>query len=371
MELNFDRDKIVIVGDTHFGAKGFSVAAFEDQIIFFKKQLFPYMKENGIDTIIQMGDFLDHRKSMDILIFNKILTEFYDELVKNEFRMFTILGNHDIYYNSRLDVNMMQTFEKLYPDNVKVFSERTKVNINDQICYFVPWIIGNALSEKELVGVETLFGHLEIRNFEMVKGHKDENSILTSDFLRRRRKLKRVFSGHYHIKSTNGFIQYVGTPYQLNWGDYETSRGFFVWDKEGEIEFIENSVSPRFVKIKYNEENENGRVEVKGLYDHPVYYENGNEVDVELDGHKLKFFVNNACEKSKDYESDIFELRRKGCEFTVTNNVELSNLIGEDYVNDEDDNISTTELIISTIKNDAPDLLDLTNSLISEIETES
>jgi len=371
MELNFDREKIVIVGDTHFGSKGFSSVSFEEQIMFFEKQLFLYMEDNGIDTIIQMGDFLDHRKSMDILIFNKILNRFFDVLVKKKFRMITILGNHDIYYNSKLDVNLMQTFERLYPHNVKVFKERTKLTINNQICYFVPWIIDGTLTEQELIGVEILFGHLEIRNFEMIKGHKDENSILTSDFLKKRKKLKKVFSGHYHIKSTNGFIQYVGTPFQLNWGDYETSRGFFVWDKFGDTEFIENNVSPKFVKIKYDEENENGRVEVKGLHSHPVYYENGNDIDEDLVNHKLKFFVNNACEKSKDYESDIFELRRIGCEFTVTNNVELSNLIGDDYINDDDENISTTELIISTIKNDAPDLLDLTSSLISEIETES
>jgi len=371
VDVNFNRDKIIILGDTHFGARGFSLKTFEDQIIFFKEQLFPYMKENNIDTIIQLGDILDHRKNIDILLFNKLVSEFFEEIRKNNFKLFTLLGNHDIYYNTKLDINLVKFFEELYPENVKVFTERTKTIINDQKCYFVPWIIGNTLTTNELDDVDILFGHLEIRNFEMIKGHKDEKSILTSGFLKKRKKLKEVFSGHYHLKTSDGFVYYVGTPYQLNWGDYDTKRGFYVWDKNNELEFIENITSPKFIKIKYNESNKNGRLEIKGLYDTPVYYNSGSEVDIDLSKHHLKFFVNNADEKKKEYESDIFELRRKGFEFTVTNNVEISNLIGKDYISNDYENTSTTELIITTIKKEAPDLLELTNNLLSEIKEES
>ena len=45
-------------------------------------------------------------------------------------------------------------------------------------------------------------------------------------------KFKKVFSGHYHMKSNNDNIHYLGNPYQLYWNDYGSNRGFHVFDTD-------------------------------------------------------------------------------------------------------------------------------------------
>jgi hypothetical protein len=65
---------------------------------------------------------------------------------------------------------------------------------------------------------------------------------------------QRVFSGHFHHRSTTGNITYLGNPYEITWSDYNDKRGFHIYDTETmETEFIENPHS-MFHKIYYNDE---------------------------------------------------------------------------------------------------------------------
>ena len=62
-----------------------------------------------------------------------------------------------------------------------------------------------------------------------------------------------VFSGHFHHKSDNGTIYYLGNPYQTNWMDYKDPRGFHMFDFETrELTFIENPYE-MFHKYFYND----------------------------------------------------------------------------------------------------------------------
>jgi hypothetical protein len=50
-----------------------------------------------------------------------------------------------------------------------------------------------------------------------------------------------VFSGHYHHKSDDCHIYYLGNPYELTWQDYNDPRGFHLFDLETrELTFILN-----------------------------------------------------------------------------------------------------------------------------------
>lgn len=357
--------KSIILGDLHFGMKGFNDAFFDNQLKFFHEQLFPYMIENDIKEIIQLGDWLDNRKLMDIKFFNRIVNEFLTPLKKHGFKFTTFLGNHDIYYNSTLEVNLVKYFENLFPENVKVYEERTKVQYGDSTYMFVPWVTNKGITIPELKGVDVLFGHFEIKNFEMVKGHKDEKSSLESGFFKKAPSLKRVVSGHYHVQGTDGFVMYAGTPYQLNWGDYRTERGYFVFDGH-EYEFHENVTSSKYVKIKYNDSNEKP-LEISGLAPEPIFVDKMSEImemGYCLKSQKLKFFINEAS--NKEYESVIFYLHQLGVEMDIINNVEISDLIGTDFVG-EIDNIGGTELIIRSVKDNKPHLVSLFNEIIQEI----
>ena len=54
--------KLCILGDTHFGARGDSLDFHKYFRKFYNDVFFPYLKENNITTIIQMGDLFDRIK---------------------------------------------------------------------------------------------------------------------------------------------------------------------------------------------------------------------------------------------------------------------------------------------------------------------
>ena len=63
---------------------------------------------------------------------------------------------------------------------------------------------------------DIMMGHFEISGFEMHGGHFSQVGFDKKEF----RKFDTVFSGHYHKKSDDGQIYYLGTPYQMMWSDY-------------------------------------------------------------------------------------------------------------------------------------------------------
>ena len=51
--------KIAIITDTHMGARKGSTHLHDYFELFYKNVFFPTLEENGIDTIIHMGDVFD------------------------------------------------------------------------------------------------------------------------------------------------------------------------------------------------------------------------------------------------------------------------------------------------------------------------
>jgi DNA repair exonuclease SbcCD nuclease subunit len=64
-----------------------------------------------------------------------------------------------------------------------------------------------------------------------------------------------VMSGHFHHKSDNGTIYYLGAPYEITWSDYQDPRGFHIFDTDTRLlEHIRNP-NRMFHKIFYDDEN--------------------------------------------------------------------------------------------------------------------
>jgi hypothetical protein len=86
----------------------------------------------------------------------------------------------------------------------------------------------------------------------MYRGMKSEEGLNRDLF----KKFSYTFSGHYHHKSNDGNIHYVGNPYELTWQDYNDSRGFHIFDLEDhELTFIENP-NRMFHRIVYDDKTE-------------------------------------------------------------------------------------------------------------------
>ena len=96
-------------------------------------------------------------------------------------------------------------------------------------------------------------GHLEIAGFQMMKGMKNEHGLSKDMF----KKFDTVFSGHFHHKSDDGQIYYLGAPYEIYWNDCDDKKGFHIFDTE--TRELERIVNPFTIhkKIYYDDTQNN------------------------------------------------------------------------------------------------------------------
>ena len=360
--------KYIILGDTHFDLANGNERVFDFQMRFFEQQLFPYMLENKIDTIIQVGDFTDNRTKISLNIISGLKRRFFDKLKEYNFKMIHIIGNHDIFYKDSREIYSMEIFEQAYPENIEVITNNRVITMTTVFKHtsesktkfqFVPWITND---DEFFIDndAEVIFGHFEIKNFQMMRGFYSTNGLDPETF-----KNKLVFSGHYHLNQEKGNIIYVGTPYQLDWGDFNERKGFYVFDSvTKEYEFIENSVSPRHLKCTIDTDTKT--IKVDGLLGGPQEFKINKSLNLSLfKDNKIKLYakkelalVKNLFESIQPLaystkleiikdESEMIELNEKEILKQIENhniNKQIINL-----VNEEDKDI-VSEIIIEAKK---------------------
>jgi len=361
--------KVILIGDTHFGIKKFSLEFLDNQLELFDTQIFPYMEENNIKEIYQLGDLFDNRTTADIGWLDSVKSKFFDVLKQKDIILYTLLGNHDIYYRESREISLIETISELYPNNFKIFKERTSLKLLGRDTYIVPWITKNeSLTYDEIKDKEIVLGHFEIRDFSMVKGHVDKTSELTKDFFKSDTKVDRVFSGHYHLKNTEGDIKYLGTPFQLTFSDHDEQKGFYVWDGFT-LDFIENTCTKKFIKIEYDDSNFEGNVKVIGLKQQPIYYSNIEFKSIleSLEKHECKFIVKES--KDREFEDVVFDIKESKVKHIVVNNQEVKKLIGNTENIDESILEDTKGFILKKVKESNENLVELYLEILQEINS--
>lgn len=250
---------IPIVTDTHLGAKNFHKGMFRMMMSFFEDQFFPYILENNIKDVIHAGDMVHNRNMIDLWINQQIKQRFFKWFEDNDVNLHILVGNHDIYYKTSLDVNYLTENTREFT-KIKVYSEQTKIKIGKYTFLMVPWVLnhdGFELKEK----ADFCIGHFDIAQFKMTKQQYSQEGFAHEFFA----DFKAVYSGHYHIHSARKNIHMVGCPYQHNWGDYAEEKGFYVIKDNFESEFIDNTSTPRFIKLYYDEIDEEVSISAGGL----------------------------------------------------------------------------------------------------------
>ena len=245
--------KVALITDTHFGARN------DNQVIqnhinqFFDDLFFPYLYQNNIKEIVHLGDLMDKRKSVSYLTLNSVRKNFISRITHDSIKTHIIVGNHDAYYKN---TNQVNSVNELYGETPFLYIYDTAETVdlgNDLRVCFVPWLCAEndeqSYDHMKNTDAKIVMGHLELTGFLMFKG------VISDQGLDRRffSKFDKVFSGHFHLKNDDGHIYYLGTPYELMWSDYNTDRGFHIFDTETrKMEFIRNP-NTLFVKIFYDE----------------------------------------------------------------------------------------------------------------------
>ena len=237
--------KIAIITDTHYGARKGADYIHSYFKNFYDNIFFPYLEKHNIDTIIHMGDMFDSRKSIDYQSLEWSKRVVFEPLKK--YKVHAITGNHDAYYKNTNKVNSPELLLKDY-DNIITYSKPTEINIGGLDILLLPWINSENFEEsKEFIDnskSKIAMGHLEINGFKATRGHMMEDGMDVSIFS----KFEKVYSGHFHTRSTDGKIYYLGNPYEMYWNDVNDKRGFHILDTDT----IEHTPIDNPYKLFYN-----------------------------------------------------------------------------------------------------------------------
>ena len=241
--------KIWLIADTHFGLKGDDPEWLNDYTGYFENVVIPLMREEvgENDILVHCGDVFDNRAIIGLNTINRVIRIFeqFSEIFKD---IRITVGNHDCFNKNSTDVTSVNVLK--YIPNVKIYYEPIVEVIDGKTVLFNPWIEDVEKERKILndVSVDYVFGHLEIGGSQVASRTGIKNTynggVKMSDF-----KNAQVYAGHFHIRQDNKNIHYVGSPYHKDRGDRGNAKGITVLDiKTGETRFIENTVSPRFMK---------------------------------------------------------------------------------------------------------------------------
>ncbi len=247
--------KIFVLGDLHLGVRNNSLEWSDIQCEFLLDFFLKKVDEEGFDPerdiLFQAGDWNHVRESTNVRIYKKSLEVAQRLTQKFKRGVYVILGNHDVYYKDRNDTHSLEGFDLMYK-NFHIFTKPTQLTINSHKFLMLPWV--ESVAEiKEIVKANTsseyVFCHADVQGFNLNKSTKLEHGLDYEDL----KPFKRVYSGHIHIRQDKNNVLYVGTPYEMDRGDRGNTKGFYVLDAEGvklTEKFIENTVSPRHIKIE-------------------------------------------------------------------------------------------------------------------------
>ena len=252
MKLNNIR-KIFVLGDLHLGVRNNSIEWSEIQSDFLLNTFLNKVDEEGFDPetdiLVQVGDWNHVRESTNVRIHNLSL-EIANRFSKKFKRgLYVILGNHDVYYKDRTDTHSLKGYELMF-NNFNIFEKPEIIEINSHKFLMLPWV--EDLSELKKIAAKYnsanyMFCHADFKGFSLNRSTKLEHGLEQEDI----KSFKRIYSGHIHIHQEKNNVLYVGTPYEMDRGDRDNQKGFYVLDVSGPTvteKFIKNTDSPKHVK---------------------------------------------------------------------------------------------------------------------------
>jgi DNA repair exonuclease SbcCD nuclease subunit len=232
--------RIPILTDTHAGSRGDSHVLYNIQRLFYEDIFWPAIDaEGGVTDILHLGDLMDRRKYVNYETLQFAKSTFFEPARQRGIKIHWVIGNHDAYFKHTLKINAAEAFNEF--ENLHVYTEATQRIFDGVDILLMPWLCDENLQQ----GIDavanfdgaTVAGHFEFGGFEMYRGSPNYHGVSTKPY----DHFALVMSGHYHHRSSRKNIHYLGSPYEMTWGDYGDERGFHWWTpKETKLELVPN-----------------------------------------------------------------------------------------------------------------------------------
>lgn len=309
--------KIIITADWHFGYPG----RLNDLKNAFRYMI-KYCIEQEIKVIILAGDLAHNRESLTHDVSNTI-SELFDEINRNGIHLISMVGNHDMFYRHRWEINAIKPFSKqiYYIDTISNFE------LDGRKFWVVPFIEHEPFYMKVINDVnklvnkdDILITHIGIASAKMNTCFLIQNwSVVSFE----NTKFSRIYAGHFHNHQKVGSKSwYCGSPIPFRFDEGLVEHGFIVYDTiNNDHEFIDlfeimpdNIKPPDFITIKAKDIDQiintstNDRIKV--------------ELDVDDDPKELKEkFTNSGISKVTFVKPKEEKINDKPKNFTRSNDI--------------------------------------------------
>jgi DNA repair exonuclease SbcCD nuclease subunit len=179
-----------------------------------------------------------------------------------------------------------------------------------------------------------LLAHLELANFEMMRGISQPHGMSAEPF----KHYDMVLSGHYHVSSQQNNIRYLGSQMEFTWADAHDNKYFHILDTDTqEIKQIHNPIRI-FEKIQYDDTN-------KDYNDFDINICKNKFIKVVVGNKSNPFMFDKLIERIS--ELNIYDLK-------IAEN--FSEFLGENVLTNIEDIENTTDLMINYIDSVNTDL---------------
>jgi DNA repair exonuclease SbcCD nuclease subunit len=254
------KPKVCVISDLHLGVHTNSTV-WHEIALNWAKWLAKELNRKNIKDIIFCGDWHHNRSEISVNTL-QVSADILDIL--KDFNIIAITGNHDLYYKHRTDVNSLSIYKGR--TNISIFDTPYTLEAFDRTITLCPW----NTSPSDIPKSDVIFGHFEIETFKMNSYKVCEEGIKIKDLLE---KAPLIISGHFHTRHEktfgSGTILYCGNPFQMDFGDVDNTKGYYILDLDTlEYEFSENVVSPLYKKLSLSELVELGTIDsyVRGIF---------------------------------------------------------------------------------------------------------
>lgn len=240
--------------------------------------VFDVADDRGVENILFGGDLFHDRQKIEVFTYQRTFETLLKRLSSNKYKLYLLLGNHDIWYNDDTSISSVIPLSTL--PGVKIISKPERIKISGSYWDFIPFTHNPILTLEELnklPGIpEYALGHIAVDGAILHGSHHadvsiehDGDMVTISPALFQ--QYKHTFLGHYHAEQrVSETVEYIGSPLQLSFGEAFQKKHVIAFDgTSGNKEYIENDFSPKHLVI--------------GMKDRDKYDLKGNFVQIRVD----------------------------------------------------------------------------------------
>lgn len=276
-----------------------------------------FCESEDVHAVLHAGDFFTLKNHISIPLFNRT----YDRMMRFEPMILVVPGNHDRYLKAEGIVHSLHAmnrgihrFEVLDEDRYRLIVGDTEIIGIPGGCLDREFFLSSKVNKRRVLLIhENLIGATFASGSKITEGvsPKDLTEIM------KEHQIDFCFSGDIHkwqwVKKKPPIL-YVGSPYQLDFGDEGQQRGVWIYESDtNEVEFHHYPGAPEFETIEdqqWHDRRDEIVADITDMMGPLRYYKFrfnslrlANQVLSLLEGYENQFIMDTVSESEKEGKS--------------------------------------------------------------------